>query len=208
MHTDAFGNFILLSWPKLRSWAKLGEKKLLIKLKSHLTVLGRGLVDLLSCMSCVLTHIPLHSLTSHLSGPLLWNCLRMHCYNMTRKKKGEKAKKTTSSRSTAVTSGSSWQHRQSLVCLSGPCQAEALVLFSSAKEKSALPQDLSFYGDGRRLREKTQLRKCSRESSGEIWSPVCWGRCATRGRSLFRASLNQICSRCLKDFDLRLKHSP
>lgn len=27
-----------------------------------------GLVDLLSCMSCVVTHVPLHPLTSHLKG--------------------------------------------------------------------------------------------------------------------------------------------
>lgn len=74
MHTDVFWNFILLFD---QNWANLGEKKeLLIKLKSrqfgcHLTALAQGLVDLLSCTSCVLTHIPLHSLTSHLNRPLL-----------------------------------------------------------------------------------------------------------------------------------------
>ena len=79
--------------------------------------------------------------------------LHVNAISAWQEKGNRRVEKTSSSRSTAVTSGLSWQRCLSLVFLSRPRQGKALLL-STAKERVRPPQDLSFYGDGRRLRGK------------------------------------------------------
>lgn len=136
---------------------------------------GFRFCDFLSYTSSVLTHIPLHSLSSHSKWSANACAAPSECGRVLK----------------------------SCICPSflflGPVrEKKALVLFSTTKEKVRPPWDLSFYGDGRGLRE----RKHSRESSGKIWS-LCRGRCDT---SFGGAERNMGCS-CLKEFDLQPERS-
>lgn len=118
----------------------------------------------------------------------------------------KKAKsKAASPRSTAVTSGSSGQRRPSCVFLSRPRRGKALVLLSTAKEKSVLPKTCLFMemveGWGENRAEETQKRK--------FWQDLiyCLPRemCYQRQESFSRPEQNMW---SFKEFDLELKLLP
>lgn len=87
-----------------------------------------------------------------------------------------------------------------------PCQGKALVLLTPAKEKSALRSRLVFLWRRPKAEGKTEWGKRRSEGSGEIWSTVCGGRCASSGMGLW--TKQNMGSRRFKELDLWLKLLP
>lgn len=120
---------------------------------------------------------------------------------------GKGKPQTASSRSTAVTSGSSWQHRLSLVFLSRPCQAKALVLLSTAKEKSALLKTCLFMETIEGWGENRAVEMQRRKSWQDLIHCLPWEMCFQRQDS-FSEPEHNMGFRCFKELDLQLKLSP
>lgn len=85
-----------------------------------------------------------------------------------------------------------------------PCRGKGgCFTFNSERESPPSPR-LVFLWRWSTAEGETQLRNHRRESSGQIWSTICRGRCAA---SFSRPEWNMR-PRCLKEFDLQLKRLP
>ena len=114
--------------------------------------------------------IPLHPLTSHLKGSMLWPLHDLRGSSTVGGKKKKRRKPPL-----AVPQPSLLARHDNTVIpsffFSRPCQGKALVLLSTAKGEVRPPQDLSFYGDGRKAEggkntaEGAQKRKFWRDLS-------------------------------------------
>lgn len=80
---------------------------------------------------------------------------------------------------------------------------ERHLFYYQQRKRSPPSQRLVFLWRWLKAEGKTEWRKRRRESSGKIWSTVCWGRCYQRQDSF--SGPEQNISRCFKEFDLQLK---